>query len=81
MVEFFAMDFCFLDFGFRWGLGLARIGWFDLAWWWCGGGVVAIVVGGVWSSWVTMVGLFGRRLSWWVCYCYVLCPLCWFDIK
>ena len=67
------MDFCFfgfgwLDFGFQlvglWiprGLGWIRIGWFGLTWWWCGGGMVATVVGGVWSSWVTVVALLGRR--------------------
>ena len=36
------MDFCFLDFGFQWGLGLARIGWFDLVWRGGGGVVVDI---------------------------------------
>ena len=48
---FFAMDFCFLDFGFQCGLGLARIGWFGLVWRGGGGVVVDIkwfsVVGGV----------------------------------
>ena len=48
---------------FRWGLGWIQIGWFGLAWWWCGGGVVVTVVGGVWSSWVTVVALFGYRWS------------------
>ena len=65
------MDFCFfgfgwLDFGFQlvgfWiprGLGWIQIGWFGLTWWRCGGGMVATLVGGVWSSWVTVVALFG----------------------
>ena len=76
---FFAMDFCFLDsngwildsdwldFGFRWDLGWIQIDWFGLTWW-CGGGVAVTVVGHVWSSWVIVVGLFGRRWSLcWVC--------------
>ena len=57
------LDFDWFDFGFRWGLGWIQIGWFGLAWWWCGGGVVVTVVGGVWSSWVTVVALFGYRWS------------------
>ena len=48
MVGFFAMDFCFLDFGFQWGLGLARIGWFGLVW--HGGGVVVDI------KWFLVVG-------------------------
>ena len=41
------------------GLGWIQIGWFGLTWWRCG--MVATLVGGVWSSWVTVVALFGRR--------------------
>ena len=51
--------------------------WFDMVAVWHGGdsgGWCLVVVGhcggSVWSS-----------LVWWVCYCYVLCSLCWFDLK
>ena len=58
------------------GFGLVGLVWRS-----GGGGMVVTVVGGVWLSWVTVVGLFGRHWSWWDYYCYVLCSLCWFDLK